>query len=435
MINRHQKDVRDRWRNYLVCRGTAKTDVWSESEEERFRDLVEQSIEKIRKTMKRGSNQSPEKLINWLDISEAMGYTRSRLQCMEKWKRIRAAEPLPDQIPTVLPPGSSWRLDKARLDIQRITSDDKYNLMRAVREQNVRSDSKIEWKSIVYDLFGGKYERRALIVTWGRLRKAVPGWERMTTVDCAQYLCDMYEREGGFGDAERAGDRDGDNDGEPSASPKRRHKKSSKSHREKKKKQDKANAAPSNDSSEEQEDELGVPEEVAVENLENPVASNEHPKSTSEQRHRSKRASSPELGTASSQASLSEEADDVRSTGLQNRARKTEVLRNQNETAQPDSDERMEDSRPSSRGSEKPASSKKRPRGSSGEGVGTPKRKKSKSSKDSASQNGVNGLKASRVNPEREGLNGTRSMSVISSDMDDMEDIPAKLPGQKRSSQ
>ncbi|KAK4235339.1 hypothetical protein C8A03DRAFT_46513 [Achaetomium macrosporum] len=202
LINRHQKDVRDRWRNYLICRDKVKTDVWSEDEEERLRELVEQSIENIRKKLPENSRKSPEQLINWLAISEAMGYTRSRLQCMEKWKRMRASEPIPDKAPTVLPPGSSWRLEKARTELRKITVNDKYTLVRAVRDSGVGTDKKINWKHIVRDIFGGKYERQTLIVTWGRLRQTVPDWEWKTTRDCARHLCDMYEREGNLGTAE-----------------------------------------------------------------------------------------------------------------------------------------------------------------------------------------------------------------------------------------
>ncbi|KAK4124442.1 hypothetical protein N657DRAFT_644673 [Parathielavia appendiculata] len=202
LINRYDKDVRDRWRNYLVCRGAHKTDVWSEGEEDRFRDLVESSIQKIRKEMKGNSRALPEKLINWLKISEAMGYTRSRLQCLEKWKRMRAAEPIADQVATVLPSGSSWRLQKARDDLRKITAEDKYTLMSAIRDSGVGKDAKIPWKQITSGTFRDKYERQALVVSWGRLRQAVPDWEWKTTRDCARYLCEMYETEGNFGAAE-----------------------------------------------------------------------------------------------------------------------------------------------------------------------------------------------------------------------------------------
>jgi hypothetical protein len=63
-------------------------------------------------------------------------------------------------------------------------------------------DKKIKWTHIKRDVFGDKFERQTLIVTWGRLRQSVPESEWKTTRDCASYLCDMYEREGNVGASE-----------------------------------------------------------------------------------------------------------------------------------------------------------------------------------------------------------------------------------------
>ncbi|KAK3904637.1 hypothetical protein C8A05DRAFT_31563 [Staphylotrichum tortipilum] len=199
LINRYQKDVRDRWRNYLVCRHTVKTDAWSKDEEARFRELVESSINQIRLGSGGNTKKDPEALINWLQISEAMSQTRSRLQCMEKWKRMRAAEPLPDEVPTVLPQGNSRPLAKSRRDLRRLTAGGKYDLICAVRDSLVETDADINWTKIVDYTFAGRFERQALSVVWGRLRKAVPDWKQKTTRDCALHLCEMFEREGNFG--------------------------------------------------------------------------------------------------------------------------------------------------------------------------------------------------------------------------------------------
>lgn len=197
LINRYPNDVRDRWRNYLVCRDTAKSDVWSEDEEVRLRALVETSMARIEGELgtAQNSKKSPEELVNWLKISEAMGYTRSRLQCMEKWKRLRAADPVPA---SVFPSGSSWRLQRARKDLRSLTTQDKYTLLCAIRDSGIGVDSKIPWQTIVHGPFHGKYERQALLVTWSRLRQTVPGWQLKTARDCSEYLCQMYETEGNF---------------------------------------------------------------------------------------------------------------------------------------------------------------------------------------------------------------------------------------------
>ncbi|KAK4140449.1 uncharacterized protein C8A04DRAFT_39904 [Dichotomopilus funicola] len=217
LINRYQKDVRDRWRNYLVCRGMLKTEYWTEAEEDQLRALVESAVDAIQKEMPENSTKSAEELINWLTISEAMGHTRSRLQCIEKWKRIRATEPVADKVPTVLPAGNSWRLKKARDDLRRISPEVKYRLLCAVRDSQAGTDSRIDWKAIVSGTFRGRYERQALVVTWGRMRKAVPRWEYKTTRDCARYLCEMYESEGRFGSADQEEGDEDQEEGGPAA--------------------------------------------------------------------------------------------------------------------------------------------------------------------------------------------------------------------------
>ncbi|KAK4192318.1 hypothetical protein QBC35DRAFT_484914 [Podospora australis] len=202
LINRHRRDVRDRWRNYLVCRDNLKTDYWDDDEEERLTTVVHAAVERIKEELgKNGSHmstQAAEELINWAKISEAMGHTRSRLQCVEKWKRLRAAEPIPDRdlIMTVLPDTSHWRVQKARKDLTLITPSDKYKLVKAIRDAAPERESEIKWKDIYENLFEKEFERQALVVVWGRLRQSVPEWEDKTTYECAEHICEMYEKEG-----------------------------------------------------------------------------------------------------------------------------------------------------------------------------------------------------------------------------------------------
>ena len=364
LINRHQKDVRDRWRNYLVCRDSVKTDKWSEDEEEQLREVVERSLEKIQTTSGQRTNKPPEHLINWLKVSEEMGYTRSRLQCMEKWKRLRAAEPVPDKVPTVLPPGDSWRLRKARKDLQKMTVHDKYLLMCAVRDSAVGTDSKIDWKHIVTRVFDGKYERQALIVAWGRLRQAVPRWEWKTTRDCARYLCEMYEKEGHFGTVSdgEIGDPEGD--------------------------------APDQASSRSAEDD----------------ASDQAPSRLVE--------GSPELGSEpTQQSSPSVEAEASRSRSAAERR------------SPKGKDKEMRPPTPQER--DKKVSKRARRESLVNGDARSPRSKKRKTGEPSAASRArVNGVDAGNTSGRAESsANAHRKAgSVMSSDMDDMEDIPATLP-------
>ncbi|KAK4033054.1 hypothetical protein C8A01DRAFT_19951 [Parachaetomium inaequale] len=434
LINRYQKDVRDRWRNYLVCRETVKTDVWSESEEERFRELVETSIEKIREGMSENSSKSPDELLNWLNISQAMGHTRSRLQCMEKWKRMRAAEPLADKVPTVLPSGTSWRLEKARGDLRKITASDKYLLMCAIRDSGVGTDAKINWKQIVNDTFRGNYERQALVVTWGRLRKSVPDWEWKTTRDCARYLCEMYESEGGFGTAAQGERAEAEDDTVVSTTKRRKKGKkvaraasadnlapepqsqvttsedaaekgnssaAKESLRKRGKKQSKttSDAAPP-----EARSKTG---ESADEDA--PAPTKSHAKSAKKSRQ-VKKEHSPELDTAPPEPSPSVKAQAARSRRRERRGSTVERTSPKEEVLPP---------------TPKASSSKvsKRPRrGSLANGnMESPRAKKQKTSSSSASKRKVREV-------DDMPKSGRKSWSDISSDMDDMEDIPATQP-------
>ncbi|KAK3951632.1 hypothetical protein QBC32DRAFT_370999 [Pseudoneurospora amorphoporcata] len=223
LINRFPDDVRDRYRNYLACGGKNRKDYWSEEEEERFLKVVAEAIDRIKSSMakkkKKSDDESPESLINWQQISTAMNHTRTRLQCLQKWKTLRKNEALPDSIMVKLPDGESSRLDKARKDLRKITPQDKALLARAIRDSGVDRENKIKWKEIQKEVFDKQYAKTALTVTWGRLRQAVPQWESKSTQECAKYLCDMYERDADWkGDEEVGGDDDAeDNDADADA--------------------------------------------------------------------------------------------------------------------------------------------------------------------------------------------------------------------------
>ncbi|KAK0712974.1 hypothetical protein B0T26DRAFT_349924 [Lasiosphaeria miniovina] len=203
MINRYPLDIRDRYRNYLVCHGFARTDFWSEQEEERLEDAVYEAIRQIQKDLADNPTtpNDPVSLVNWQKISEAMGRTRTRLQCREKWKRLRANN---GNNITGFESGTNWRSGKARRDLKKITRRQKLDLFHAIRDSGVVKDSKIPWKEIVDETFRGEFERQALLVAWGRLRQAVPESGSKTTFECATHLSALYESGGGL-DGDKAG--------------------------------------------------------------------------------------------------------------------------------------------------------------------------------------------------------------------------------------
>jgi hypothetical protein len=206
-INRHQKDVRDRWRNFLICRGKIVESHWSPEEESRFLDIVLEALRIFGEQRKAHpdifGSKTNEQLVDWGIISERMGHSRTRLQCQEKWRRLRAAHKLDDrfadQLPEWIPYGASWRHDKARKELRQFTHEDKYKLVCAISEADVRSDAKIPWAKVEERMgLKGKVERVTLMIMWSRLRAAVPDQEDKNTTQCAEHLVEMYESEGGL---------------------------------------------------------------------------------------------------------------------------------------------------------------------------------------------------------------------------------------------
>ncbi|KAH6847246.1 hypothetical protein B0I37DRAFT_309226 [Chaetomium sp. MPI-CAGE-AT-0009] len=439
LINRYSGDVRDRWRNYLICRETVKTDVWSEGEEERFRELMENSIDKIRQKMGEGSRKAPEELINWLTISEAMGHTRSRLQCIQKWKRMCEAQPLADSVPTVLPSGTSWRLEKARDELRRITAADKYRLMCVVRDSGVGTDTKINWKQIVNGTFRKRYERQTLVVTWGRLRKAVPDWKWKTTRDCARYLCEMYENEGDFGSAEDAGV---ENDTAVSTKKRRKGKKS-------------ARLVSADDLASGSQDQPPAGSEPSNDTQLSSVADEENDFASTETRRKGeKRRRKAKSDTRSSQATVETADEDVEMEDSMHADSHATSAKNRPPHGEKEQSPELDivPREPSSPSVEAEAArTRRRERsGSTPEEIGANETGKQVSSPKAASskvakrarreslQNGdVEDLRSkkrkttsswSKAKANSASKSNGKSWSVVSSDMEDMEDIPATLP-------
>lgn len=120
LINRHPEDLRDRYRNYLVCGPYQRKDAWDEAEEARLTQYVIDAMEAIDEL--RGSEpnhhlltRSYEELIDWQNISERMDRTRSRLQCITKWKSLNVRVNGKDKLLSGEPDAQiSFRLEKAR---------------------------------------------------------------------------------------------------------------------------------------------------------------------------------------------------------------------------------------------------------------------------------------------------------------------------------
>lgn len=99
LIGRHQEDVRDRYRNYLVCGDQQKKSYWSPEEVIQLGAVVKEALEMIAEMKQEDFQRDPNstefsepniQYVDWNIVSEKLNHTRSRLQCIVKWKQLTA---------------------------------------------------------------------------------------------------------------------------------------------------------------------------------------------------------------------------------------------------------------------------------------------------------------------------------------------------------
>ncbi|EFY92535.1 hypothetical protein MAC_01501 [Metarhizium acridum CQMa 102] len=202
LINRHPEDLRDRYRNYIVCGQNQRKDTWDEDEEARLTKHIIESmmvIDQLRASQpsKTLLQKSYEELIDWQNISELMGRTRSRLQCITKWKSLNIRTNGKDHLVSSRPDSQiSFRLEKARRQIAAMPVEERYRLVMAVHVAAVGADAKIPWQRLVDKPFRNQWHRYTQMLLWRRLKQTVPNWESTSVRDCAQYLIDQYNQTG-----------------------------------------------------------------------------------------------------------------------------------------------------------------------------------------------------------------------------------------------
>ncbi|KAK6451193.1 hypothetical protein FP744_10007444 [Trichoderma asperellum] len=217
IINRHPEDVRDRYRNYIVCGANQRRDVWNEDEEARLTEYVKEAMEVIDE-LRRDSPQtallrkSYEELIDWQNISEKMERTRSRLQCITKWKAMQnrisgkkkerknpeAKKQKSHVQPEVVISDEdiSSQLDQARQQMMSMREEDQYRLVLAIQGASVLLDDQIPWAKLLDKKFRNQWSRGTQILLWDRLKQTVPDWEAISVLDVAQYIINEYNRTG-----------------------------------------------------------------------------------------------------------------------------------------------------------------------------------------------------------------------------------------------
>jgi hypothetical protein len=196
-INRHPEDVRDRWRNYLVCGNNMRKDAWDKEEEDKLCIAVEECISIIKAARRRANNlrllDDEEKYIDWGKISEKMDYTRSRLQCSQKWKKLMSRQASDDDDDAALKPlSTSWRLGEAYKNARALSANDKLQLLNAIRQSGAAQEGKIPW-GIIRNEFDKGSKRMTLKVCFRCLKEKITGHESMKLQDILEELIDAFE--------------------------------------------------------------------------------------------------------------------------------------------------------------------------------------------------------------------------------------------------
>ncbi|KAI0907259.1 hypothetical protein F4823DRAFT_28175 [Ustulina deusta] len=193
-INRHPEDIRDRIRNYIICGDKLRKDTWSQDEVDKLVAIVEQAIEEIsQQRANRGLDDSRpvEEDINWQLVSQGMDRTRSRLQCISKWKAMK-------------PQLAGGGLDGEEVPIEEIIQQARETattmsyrnrslVIKEILKTRAKADSRIPWLKLRNEL-GGQWTRPPLMVVWFRLRRTLPNWQSMNVKETCTLLMQKFQQ-------------------------------------------------------------------------------------------------------------------------------------------------------------------------------------------------------------------------------------------------
>lgn len=169
-MKRSPEDCRDRWRNYLQYGEERNTHHWEDYEVTRLNQAVSECVARLLED-RRQSNGSVDDYdpyfdLDWHAVSQKAGGTRSRLQCLAKWKALQeAAEKVDADADASGTPASSAkrkrssskaparkkkpvpRQKKAKTD-RRMLAGDKLQLIADITNANVAEEENIPWDDI-----------------------------------------------------------------------------------------------------------------------------------------------------------------------------------------------------------------------------------------------------------------------------------------------
>ena len=202
-MNRFPEDVRDRWRNYLVCGNKIRKHVWDIGEEQNLKRLVREYIDNAREKFRydddpRLAQAGDDDLIDWSSISKMMNHTRSRLQCANKWRKMKAREESDSEDPAAEAPISdSWRLERAQDFVRDMNAADKLKLLTVLRDSGAGIENHIPWRGIVKDFKtpGDSLgcERMGLKLCFRLLKEKITDHDEMKFQEIVKFLIDAFQ--------------------------------------------------------------------------------------------------------------------------------------------------------------------------------------------------------------------------------------------------
>ncbi|KAI0185264.1 hypothetical protein EV127DRAFT_315178, partial [Xylaria flabelliformis] len=188
MINRHPEDVRDRIRNYIICGDNLRKDQWSQEETTRLIAIVEQAIAEIRRQRSlQGLDDSRpvEEDISWQLVSLGMDRTRSRLQCIAKWKSLKPQLSGGGLDGEVVP--IEEIIQQARETATTMSYRNRFLIINEILKTNANADSRIPWLKVRTEL-KGKWTRPPMMIVWFRLKRTLEGWQSLNVKETCTLL-------------------------------------------------------------------------------------------------------------------------------------------------------------------------------------------------------------------------------------------------------
>ncbi|KAI1822216.1 hypothetical protein F4861DRAFT_411209 [Xylaria intraflava] len=192
-LNRHPEDVRDRIRNYIICGDKLRKDQWSQEETNRLIAIVAKATTEIHlQRANRGLDESRpvEEDINWQLVSQGMNRTRSRLQCIAKWKTINPD--LGGGVDGVIVPIENM-IQQAREAAIAMSHHERALIIKEILKSRALADSRIPWAKVRSGL-GAGWTRPQLMVAWFRLRRALPDWRRLDVKEVCTALLEEFDQ-------------------------------------------------------------------------------------------------------------------------------------------------------------------------------------------------------------------------------------------------